>query len=409
MPEKTMKCNKSIILLRLILPCLLVAVLLFPILAVPARAALIDYNDYITNVSVDGDNDLVTITIPADMAYFRITKKNADGEYKNAGDGFGSFDYKFETDVDYRIWYNPFSYIGDGLHGLDLTDIPIGTEITTRFGFNVDSWYMTDTPLLLCRYYYYEYKETPFLKQQIHKIGNSAEWDNLTDTYTIIDVKGANMLALTFEAQGFNFPSEYPAPLGIIAYDTVMTLKISSLLRLQQATGKTNQILKQVELQLAEQGKTLDDIRDQMEETNDKLDKLPGEIGDEMQGVIDKEEQEAESSGNKFVDQILGALPDPSTDVLAALKSLTDATAYTGTEAVLPIPAIVLPGIDGLFPETVIWEGTEFDFGEYLGFIPSSLLTLVQSLFTIAIVLFCVYELKGIISYCLTLRESKGG
>lgn len=100
--------------------------------------------------------------------------------------------------------------------------------------------------------------------------------------------------------------------------------------------------------------------------------------------------------------------PDPSTDVLAALKSLTDATAYTGIDAVLPIPAIVLPGIDGLFPETVIWEGTEFDFGDYLGFIPSSLLTLVQSLFTIAIVLFCVYELKGIISYCLTLRESKG-
>lgn len=243
-------------------------------LFVPARAALIDYNDYITNVSVDGDNDLVTITIPADMAYFRITKKNAVGEYKYAGDGFGSFDYKFETDVDYRIWYNPFSYIGDGLHGLDLTDIPIGTEITTRFGFNVDSWYMTDTPLLLCRYYYYEYKETPFLKQQIHKIGNSAEWDNLTDTYTTIDVKGANMLALTFEAQGFNFPSEYPAPLGVIAYDTVMTLKISSLLRLQQATGKTNQILKQVELQLAEQGKTLDDIRDQNDTIIDQNDQI---------------------------------------------------------------------------------------------------------------------------------------
>ena len=34
---------------------------------------------------------------------------------------------------------------------------------------------------------------------------------------------------------------------------------------------------------------------------------------------------------------------------------------------------------------------------------------LVQALFTIAIVLYCAYELKGIVSYCLTLRESKGG
>ena len=186
-------------------------------------------------------------------------------------------------------------------------------------------------------------------------------------------------------------------------------MSISSLYRLQQETGKTNVILTEVQKQLAENGQTLEEVLQQQEQTNDKLDKLPGQIGDEMQGVIENEKEESKNEGNQFVDQILDALPDPSQDVLAALKGLTDATAYTGTDAVLPIPAIVLPGIDGLFLETEIWGGAEFDFGEYIGMLPSALLTLVRSLFTIATVLFCVYELKGIISYCLTLRENKGG
>ncbi len=154
--------------------------------------------------------------------------------------------------------------------------------------------------------------------------------------------------------------------------------------------------------QQSEESALLEDVLDNQEE-------LPGEIGEEIQDIIDNEKQEAEGEGNKFVDQILDALPDPSTEVLGALKSLTDSTAYNGTDAVLPVPAIVLPGIDGLFPETEIWGGANLDFGEYVGMLPPALVTLVQSLFTIAIVIYCVYELKGIISYCLTLKESKGG
>lgn len=142
---------------------------------------------------------------------------------------------------------------------------------------------------------------------------------------------------------------------------------------------------------------------------SDQLDKMPEQIGEQIKEVIEQEKTEAKKEGNKFVNQILDALPDPSAGVLEAMKQLTDSTAYTGTDAVLSIPAIVLPGIEGLFEEAVIWGGTEFDFSEYLSFLPENIMTLVQSLFTIAIVLYCVYEIKGIISYCLTLRESKGG
>ena len=116
------------------------------------------------------------------------------------------------------------------------------------------------------------------------------------------------------------------------------------------------------------------------------------------------EKNEANNQGNEFVDQILDALPDPSTKVLASLKSLTDATSYTGTDAKLQIPGIVLPAVGMLIPETVLWEGTQLDMGSYMELLPGSLVTVVRSLFTIAIVLYCVYEFIGLNGFCLTLR-----
>ncbi len=154
---------------------------------------------------------------------------------------------------------------------------------------------------------------------------------------------------------------------------------------------------------------TLEDVQSALADQDKKLDELPGQIGDQMQNVMDTEKEQANEEGNKFVDQILDKLPDPSQGILDALGDLTAAINYTGTDATLAIPAIVLPGIDGLFPETEIWGGADFSFSDYVEMMPSGLLTLVKSLFTIAIVLFCVYELKGIISYCLTLREKDGG
>jgi len=151
---------------------------------------------------------------------------------------------------------------------------------------------------------------------------------------------------------------------------------------------------------------TIDNIESALEAQDKKLDELPGQIGDEMQNVMDNEKEQANDEGNKFVDQILSALPDPSQGVLSALGELTASVGYTGTEAIIPIPKIVIPAIGGLFDEIVLYEGSELDIGEYLYFIPEGLLTVIRSLFTIAIVFYCVYELKGIISYVFTLKEN---
>lgn len=401
MLKKTMNTRKIFILLRSFCLAVLCLILVCPAVFT-VSAAGVDYKDYISNIEVDGDNDLVTVTIPANKQYW-LFKNATDNSNRILGEN-GYLD--FECDVGDKI--ELMLYVFDPY--LNLADIPNNTAFSFGFRFNWLGSY-TDgmaLPYVIMQQMYYDdnmsnlgdgsfsFGSVPLSGDfqgtgSILKVRPSGTATRMEFRLTMVDfIAGSNW----FEFQALPF---------------TMTMSISSLYRLQQETGRTNELLEAVEDKLEQNGQKLEDILNQQQQTNDKLDKLPGEIGDEVQDVIENEKAEAESSGNDFVDQILDSLPDPSTEVLSALKSLTDATSYSGTDAVLPIPAIVLPGVDGLFPETEVWGGAELDFEQYLSVLPPALLTLVQSLFTIAIVVFCVFELKGIISYCLTLRESKGG
>lgn len=412
MPEKTMKSNKSIILLRSFSILCFVAVV-FSCLLFPASAEGLNYRDYEVSVTVDGNNDIVSLSFPFEQwVDWTLRAYNSDSEIATGqGDCFvGEFPWMDEYE-EFYLRMAPFGGAPTGSqvspykgHYLSTDNIPSDAKWSATISVLLDDEANTlDIERFSCRSWGVD-GSSAFVCDYI----SPDSWFR-DDAEYLVSFSGD--VVTNYDGWFPQFVFFFSADSSVLwsclqQFD--VTMSINSYYRVLDDMGYKEKI-DELRQELEQQNIKLDDLIDQQEQINDKLDKLPGQIGDEMQGIIDNEKQEAEGSGNDFVDQILDALPDPSTDVLAALKSLTGATAYTGTDAVLPIPAIVLPGIDGLFPETVIWEGTEFDFGEYLGFIPSSLLTLVQALFTIAIVLFCVYELKGIISYCLTLRENKGG
>lgn len=412
MPEKTMKNGKSIILLRsFCLMCLTIAVIFC--MVCPTFAEEINYRDYETKVKVDGDNDIVTVEFPTEWIRGMIGTRSGTGLYKWNGAVLDTYLNSVPDEI--RLYCAPFGTIFSRYTGtyngryLSLDNIPSDSEFTIQFGYggNASSgiaWGSADE-----RFYSVNDTDAEYYFKSVHDLGGEGGTHYYTFSSTVSTGSGKGwfpMYIFTVESLDDNFYGDH-FYLEVTKFQ--LEISISSLYRLQEQSGITNELLTEVNRQLEEQGKTLDEVLEQQQQTNEKLDELPGEIGDEVQGVIDSEKEESKEEGNKFVDQILDALPDPSTEVLGALKSLTDSTAYTGTDAVLPIPAIVLPGIDGLFPETEIWGGTDFDFGEYIELLPPTLLTLVRALFTIAIVIFCVYELKGIISYCLTLRENKGG
>ena len=128
----------------------------------------------------------------------------------------------------------------------------------------------------------------------------------------------------------------------------------------------------------------------------------------ESGSVLEQEEEKANTGGNESVEDLTEAIPDYSEEFIVALEDFAMAFSYEGTEAILPIPPIVMPGIAGLIPETTLLSSIQFDFGEYIGFLPDSLLLLAQSLLTIALIIFCFKELYDAISYALTLKKGEG-
>ena len=152
-----------------------------------------------------------------------------------------------------------------------------------------------------------------------------------------------------------------------------------------------------------EQSQTMDAINEKLGEIGDKLDDTNDKLDDLLQHP-EQEKQDASTGGDANVGELTGAIPDYSQGFVEALTGLAASMSYEGTDAVLPIPAIDFPQIGGLIAGFRMLEPTELDFGVFIQMMPGALLLLVQSLFTIALIVYCFKELYSVISYFLTLK-----
>lgn len=122
----------------------------------------------------------------------------------------------------------------------------------------------------------------------------------------------------------------------------------------------------------------------------------------------EREKQETQTSGDNASNDTTSAMPSVDEGFANSLKSFVGSMSYNGTEAILPIPKTSIPAIEGVMGEVVLIPEQGFDLSSVITqYIPVNLLQLLQHLFTIALVLYCVYELYGLIQYVLTLK--KGG
>lgn len=259
-----------------ILALISVVALLSSVLIVPALAAPIDYNDYVYKVEVDGDNELVYVKIPADFARVRVFRTS---DNVRIYDGLGAHhDIPFESEVEYRVYLDVFGAREVYSNALDLSYIPIGTQIASGFGFEeTGDWGAMSSPVAHVSYYYFETGNPEPLSVITNNTDQISSWDWFYDVHIVENVADANLLTIDYFLEPVYFM--YEPWTGLFVQDTTLVFSISSLLRQQQATGKTNALLKEVEAQLAEQGKTLDDIKQSQDETNDKLDNIiNGEI-----------------------------------------------------------------------------------------------------------------------------------
>lgn len=379
--------------MRKMISIILCAVLCVGAVVVPASAAtvngytVIDYNDYISNVKADGDNDLVTVSLPAYM--YGWTKKDASGYYRTEGVPLGKLDCKLNDGIiDNAGVFYPAADINKTY--MDLTNIPDGSVFKTTNKVWIEPENVDPNGIFDVRYRsrvaYYDINfkliknDTSPIEELLY-VPNAWVYDMQYEV-EINKPENAMYCATYFFFEVLSVP--YSGAVSSVWFDfdiPKLEMSISSLYRLQEQTGKTNELLEE----------------------------LPEEIGDQFRDVIQEEQDKAEMEGNSSVGQLEAVIPDHSAGFMDALQGFAESMSYTGTEAKIKIPDITLPEIAGLIPEYQILESTTLDFGEYIRLIPEAVMLLVQSLLTIALIIYCFKELYDTISYVLTLRRSADG
>lgn len=146
------------------------------------------------------------------------------------------------------------------------------------------------------------------------------------------------------------------------------------------------------------------DVGDTVTDIKDGIESLPGDITDGIQGVLDNEKTEAESTGNDLVGELTNVIPDIGEAGKQSLQPLIDAISWEGRNPVLTLPALVMPGIDGLWEETVLMPAQNIEFAGYVSMIPWAVRELVQALAMIGCVLYLIKDVYGLIQYFATLR-----
>jgi len=138
--------------------------------------------------------------------------------------------------------------------------------------------------------------------------------------------------------------------------------------------------------------------------TYPSADDIGSSVGDAFQDVLDQNDINTSEQGNSFVDQITQIVPNESQGFVNAMGGLVDSLSYDGTECVLTVPALVMPQIGDLVPQYTLLEKQTVDLECYFNMFPAFIVTLVQSLFTVALIVFCFKELYSTVSYFFVLR-----
>lgn len=220
------------------------------VVSAPSASAVdYDYNDYIQNITVDGDNDVV-------IASFPIT---------GVVSGYTSSDVMLFRHNYYDRFYLPNEFLTTGTwirlstigaNFISTKNIPNGTLFRASFGMDTGGILAYDTPILGAVIDYYN--DNGFVDYQYDNFGR----------YPVADFEVSGTIDIPNDADSFR--------VGVNVYDLVvhdntqevyfyldsfeLQMTISSLYRLQQEVGETNEILEAVKAELIAQGTTLDEV-----------------------------------------------------------------------------------------------------------------------------------------------------
>lgn len=382
----------------------LVSALLVGVMVAPTSAATgvvwLDYMDYTTKVTTSGSNDICTVEFPLNFCGIKVRAINADGTAFVAGRSTpGDSTPNIVLDLNSNISHYSIMFGLDINHKLWTENIPSGIDCTVSATVGMPQGGAHSVP-------YNRFVETTVTEDDRYI-------NDYIKTFEQQEVAGTHAVTWEFTSDDFGcwvgldlayFEVPSNDTFEFTLTDFKLTLTIPTAYREDWVNQEQSTLMAKNNVLLLNQETMLDDMESQQEITNEKLDKIPGEIGNEMQEVADSEKQEASESGDSNVGAVLEVIPDDSAGFMDALQSFASSMSYSGTDATLTIPAISLPSVAGL-PSATILKEQSIEISKYISVIPDNILLLVRSLLTIALIIYCFKELYDTISYVMTLRK----
>lgn len=125
----------------------------------------------------------------------------------------------------------------------------------------------------------------------------------------------------------------------------------------------------------------------------------------------EQEKQESQKTADNAVsdgNDSMSAIGDSAESVQGGFSGLIDTLSTNNTAASWKISKMYLPAIDGVMGQIDLLDDTEISFDTYIAMIPENIMVIIRAITTIALIVFCIKELYGLISYVLTLNKQGG-
>lgn len=232
-----------------------------------------------------------------------------------------------------------------------------------------------------------------------------------TDNYTGFNIVGilyGGNVTLGTTLQGFSVPIvHFSNDVSAIQLNQKLNEVISGLGKIEGDTTDMVEKLESIYNQNVAITQKLEDIEVLLQEIKAELEKQTTwleKIYNLINEAPEKEKQEAQTQGEQSTSDVSNSVEDKSGNFQGSVDKLVGAMSYTGTDSTWTFPALYLPAIEGVMPRYQLTEEKPIDFEYWVNQIPSSILSLVRYLLTMALIVYCFKEFYGLISYVLTLR-----
>lgn len=340
-----MKLNIQKIAYRAI-PVLAALVVVVSCVAVPTRAAtsavngytIIDYNDYVSNLKVDGDNDIVSVSLPAYM--YGWTKEDSTGYSKTEGVPLGKLDCKLNDDIlDNAGVFFPAGFINRTF--MDLSNIPDGSVFKTTNKIWIEPESLDPNGIFDVRYRsriaYYDsnfqlIKNDTSPIEEVLYVPHAYVYDL---EYEVAISKPDNAKYCTtyffFEVLSVPYMGGAVAPVWFDFDIPKLQMSISSLYRLQEQTGKTNELLGDLINGTPGQNEAINGAVGGMQNAAGELE----DIGDQLAGVDKPDADSIDVSLNSLVPY------NAMLAYVAPIKALWENSTLLGMLSIVVVLAIV--------------------------------------------------------------------